>query len=185
MRAIVGITLSVCVLASGGCATPSRGATAKRPSSVSPPCTSEELSISGAGALSGPVLAEPGHAAGLVDVSNASPRPCRLSVGLRIEVALGGRHTRLVGTPDSTVYKYVDLQPERRIGFKVTWPTSRATGHCMSGAQLDVTVPPAETVIPLMTRKVCGRQVGYSLLLQPPPENPKDPGPLPSGVGLN
>jgi hypothetical protein len=105
-------------------------------------------------------------------------------VGLRIEAALNGRHTRLVATPDSTVGKYVDLQPEKRIGFKVIWPTSRTSGHCVSGARLDVTVPPAETVIPLMAQKVCGPQVGYSLLLQPPPKNPKDPGPLPSGAGL-
>jgi hypothetical protein len=130
------------------------------------------------------VSAAPGHAAGLVDVSNASPRACRLSVALRIEAAAGGRRTPLVATPDSTVGKYVDLPSERRIGFKVTWPASRASGHCLSGARLDVTVPPAQTVIPLMARKVCGRQIGYSLLLQPPQENPKDPGLLPSGAGL-
>jgi hypothetical protein len=164
------------VLVSGGCSTPSRGATARRSSPMSPACTSEQLTISGAGVLSGPVPARPGHAAGLVDVSNDSPQLCRLSIGLRIRVAISRQQTGLITIPDSTVPKYFDLQPKRRIGFKITWPISRISGHCLSGVQLRITIPPAETVIPIMARKVCGRQVGYSLLLQPPPENPKDPG---------
>jgi hypothetical protein len=179
VRATIRIALSVCVLVSGGCSMPSRGATVRRSSSVPPPCTPERLTISGAGALSGPVPAESGHAAGSVDVSNDSSQLCRLSTGLQIIVAIDGQDTRLVVTPDSTVPKYFDLQHKRRIGFKITWPTSRVSGHCMNGVMLHVSVPPAETVIPIMTRKVCGRQVGYSLLLQPPPENPKDPGLLP------
>jgi hypothetical protein len=168
----------VCALLTAGCAAHSGVAATPAPR----PCASGQLTISGAGALSGPLPAEAGHAAGLVAVTNVSSRTCRLSVRPRIEVASQGRHTRLVATPEPAVDKDVGLPPHKRIGFKVTWST--VSGHCVSGARLDVTVPPAETVVPLMARTFCGRQAGYSLLMRPPPDNPKDPGLLPSGAGF-
>lgn len=188
MRAIVGITFAVYALMTVGCSAPSGVAAARRSSSATPapqPCVSGQLTSSGAGVLSGPIPAKAGHAAGLVEVANLSPRTCYLRVRLQIEAASIGQHTRLTASPDPAVEKYVGLKSNRRIGFKVTWPTSRASGHCIRGARLDVTIPPAETVVPLMARSICGRQVGYSLLMKPPPENPKDPGPLPPGVGFH
>ncbi|MDN3359976.1 DUF4232 domain-containing protein [Actinomadura sp. DC4] len=181
MKVIVGITCGVFTMVTVGCSTPSGVAAARR--SPSPlPCVSTQLTSSGAGALSGPVPTKAGHAAGLVSVTNDSRRTCYLSVTLQIEAASEGRHTKLVATPDSTVEENVDLQPDRRIGFKITWSTSHASGHCTTGARLDVTVPPAKTVVPVMARTICGHQAAYSLLMQPPPVNPKDPGLLPSGI---
>lgn len=184
---MVGIRVGVYALVAVGCSTSSGVAAARRSSpatSASRPCTSEQLTSSGAGAFSAPILAKAGHVAGLVQVTDISPPTCRLSVGLQIEAASEGRRTRLVASSDPAVQEYVDLQSDRRIGFKVTWPTSRASGHCVSRVRLDVAVPPAETVVPLIARSICGRHVTYSLLMQPPPENPKDPGPLPSGTGF-
>jgi hypothetical protein len=130
-----------------GCAAPSGVAAARRSPSVTTaprPCVSGQLTSSGAGVFSGPILAEADHAAGLVGVSDLSSLTCDLSISLQIEIALKGRHIRLTATPDPAVEKDIGLRSSKRIGFKITWPTSRVYGHCVSGARLDVTVPQAK-----------------------------------------